>query len=161
MKRIITALVLTGVAVTGCGGSSANKDVAVQQSASASPTSEPLPTIPSVSAECLKAAQAYRSSSNAFSGGAGTDLATTFGAVAEQLRAYKDNAPSGEVRDAFATLAEIYGNLATKLKGVNYVPKPGSPPPAAYLSALQEIGSPKFAAAAKTLGTYFGTACKG
>jgi len=171
MKRFLAAVLLVGLVVTGCGGSSSKKAGSTPTPAlpTGLPTGLPtdLPTgLPSsltglASAECQQVAMKYSQASSAFSTtNASTPLSDRFAAVSEALTLAAEKIDKTDVKAAFQTLAKAYGNLARSLKGVDYTPGSGSPPPAAYLSAARSVGTPEFAAAARVLGNYFAGGCK-
>jgi hypothetical protein len=169
MKRILAAGLLVVVAATGCGGSSNKKSALAAPSPSSSAPGLPsaLPTSLSrslaglASAECQQVALTFSQASSAFSAtSANAPLSDRFAAVRDALAAAADKIDKADVKVAVKTLSKAYGDFANGLKGVNYTPGNGSPPPAAYLAAIQAAGSPQIAAATKVLRTYFTSGCK-
>lgn len=162
MKRMLAGLAMITLAATGCGGGSAKPaadKVASSPSAGESRSAAPV-GVGNLSGDCLKAAEEFSKSSQAFSPTNGnSDPASSFAKLGDRLKALKQAVSDQKVKDALDVLATAYSKLGESLKGVNYKPGSGQAPPAAYLAAIRSLGDAKFAAAGQVLSSYFGTAC--
>ena len=170
MKRMLAGLAMITLAVTGCGGGS-TKNVADKASASPTATASAtateatsLPTdvptsLAGASGNCLKFAQELSQSTSALTTGNG-DVSAQFATLAQKLKDLKGSVSDDKVKAALDTLSAAYQKFSDNLKGVDYKAGSGAPPPAAYLAAIQGFSNKDFAAAARTLGTYFSGSCK-